>query len=181
MKENTKRIIMILFLVFALLTVGGKLLTGIDQQGPLFNNDSLNSQAKSNTNNYNFSQHRNGTNITTENYEKYYEAKGLCNRVIDGDTINVEGVGKVQLVGIDAPEVGQPGFDNSTQFVKDMCLGKTVYLDIDDARNRDKYGRILAIVYVDGYNINEELLKRGYAQIMHIPPSEFDPYTWLDN
>lgn len=181
MKEKHKRIIMIIFLIFALFTVVGKLLTGIDNNGSIFNSNSIISKAESAGNSFNFSQERNGTALTIDNYETYYEAKGLCDHVVDGDTIDVVGVGRIRLVGIDTPERGQAGYDNSTQFVKDMCLGKTVYLDIDDAENTDKYGRILAIVYVDGYNINVELLKRGYARILYIPPSEFDPYSWVDD
>ena len=60
-----------------------------------------------------------------------------------------------------------------------MCLGKVVGLDIDDAKHYDKYGRILAVVYVGDMNINAELLKRGYVEVMYIPPSEFNPYSWL--
>jgi len=107
-----------------------------------------------------------------------YEASGYCYHVVDGDTIDVEGVGRIRLVGVNTPERGQPGYWEAKDFVEKMCLGKTVYLDIDDAKNYDKYGRILAVVYVDDMNLNAELLRRGYAEIMYIPPSEFDPYTW---
>jgi len=178
MKERNKRIIMLIFLAFLIFTVGGKLLTGVDDNSSP-NSDSKGSEAKyADNNNYNYSENHKGINITTENYQKYYEAKGFCDHVVDGDTLDVSGVGRIRLVGIDTPETGQPGFQNATDFVKSKCLGKTVYLDIDDAKNKDKYGRILAVVYVDGYNINQELLKRGYAQILFIPPSQFDPYSW---
>jgi micrococcal nuclease len=106
------------------------------------------------------------------------EVSGQCYHVVDGDTIDVEGVGRVRLVGVNTPERGQPGYQNATDFVKSMCLGKTVFLDIDDAKNKDKYGRTLAVVHVNGMNLNQELLKRGYAEVMYIPPSEFNPYTW---
>ncbi|MBC7119062.1 MAG: thermonuclease family protein [Methanobacteriaceae archaeon] len=110
--------------------------------------------------------------------QRAYEASGYCYHVVDGDTLDVEGVGRIRLVGVNTPERGQSGYWEAKDFVEKMCLGKTVYLDIDDAKNYDKYGRILAVVYVDDMNLNAELLRRGYAEIMYIPPSEFDPYTW---
>jgi hypothetical protein len=51
-------------------------------------------------------------------------------------------------------------------------------LDIDDSKYTDKYGRYLAVVIVDGKNLNEMLLKEGLAEVMYIPPSEFYPYDW---
>jgi len=122
----------------------------------------------------------NETTISSNNSsQNTYEASGYCYHVVDGDTIDVEGLGRIRLVGVNTPERGQPGYQEAKDFVEEMCLGKTVHLDIDDAKKYDKYGRILAIVYVDGMNLNAELLKRGYAEIMYIPPSEFDPYTWI--
>lgn len=119
------------------------------------------------------------SNLTPSNEENSrYEARGRCYHVVDGDTIDVEGVGRIRLVGVNTPERGEPGYQNATDYVKAMVLGKTVCLDIDDEKNYDKYGRILAVVYIDGVNLNRELLKRGYAKIMYIPPSEFNPYSW---
>jgi len=119
------------------------------------------------------------SNLAPSNEENSrYEARGRCYHVVDGDTIDVEGVGRVRLVGVNTPERDEPGYQNATDYVKSMVLGKTVSLDIDDEKNYDKYGRILAVVYIDGVNLNKELLKRGYAKIMYIPPSEFNPYSW---
>ena len=53
-------------------------------------------------------------------------------------------------------------------------------MDIDDSKHNDKYGRTLAVVIVDGKNVNEMLLKEGLAEIMYMPPSEFYPYNWAD-
>jgi micrococcal nuclease len=102
-----------------------------------------------------------------------YEASGKCYKVVDGDTIWVEGVGKVRLVGVNTPEKKEKGYSEAKNFVEEKCLLKTVYLDIDNAKNKDKYNRTLAIVYVDGINLNKELLEKGYGEIMYIPPSEF--------
>ena len=106
------------------------------------------------------------------------EVSGNCYKVVDGDTIDVEGVGRVRFVGVNTPERGEPGYQEAKDHVKTMCLGKTVGLDIDNAKNKDKYSRTLAVVYVDGVNLNQALLKKGYAEVMYIPPSEFNPYKW---
>lgn len=172
MKKQTKKIIIVLFLLFTLFSVGGKLLKDVNNKNFSNNSNSI-YENQNNQNNYNYSKNHQNITINTQNYEKYYEAKGFCDNVVDGDTIDVSGVGRIRLVGIDTPERGEEGYQNATDFVKQKCLGKTVYLDIDDAENKDKYGRILAIVYVDGINLNKELLKRGYAEILYIPPSEF--------
>ncbi len=107
-----------------------------------------------------------------------YDASGVCTYVVDGDTIDVSGMGRIRLVGVNTPERGEPGYREAKDFMKSMCLSRTVQLDIDDAKRHDKYGRVLAVVYVDGVNINRELLRRGYAEVMYIPPSEFNPYEW---
>jgi PGF-CTERM protein len=36
----------------------------------------------------------------------------------------------------------------------------------------------LAVVYVNDTNLNEQLVKEGYAAVMYIPPSEFDSREW---
>ena len=130
--------------------------------------------------NSNFSSNNGSINSTTTNQPSnvHYEASGFCPYVVDGDTIDVDGVGRIRLVGVNTPERGQPGYQEAKDFVKSSCLHKTVYLDIDNAKHYDKYGRVLAVVYVGNTNVNKELLKRGYAEIMYIPPSEFNPYSW---
>ena len=94
--------------------------------------------------------------------------------------MDVDGVGRIRLVGVNAPEIGESGYQEAKDFVKSKCLGKVVGLDIDDAKHYDKYGRVLAVVYIGNTNINAELLKSGYAEVMYIPPSEFNPYSWID-
>ncbi len=110
--------------------------------------------------------------------EAQYDISGYCYHVVDGDTLDVEGVGRIRLVGVNTPERGQPGYTSATDFIKSMVLGKTVYLDIDDAKHYDKYGRTLAVVYISNKNLNQQLLQRGFAEVMYIPPSEFNPYSW---
>lgn len=117
-------------------------------------------------------------NLEISNNSSHYDANGLCYHVVDGDTIDIDTVGRIRLVGINTPEKNQPGYQQAKNFVKKACLGKEVYLDIDNAKHYDKYGRVLAVVYVNGVNINKALLKGGYADIVYIRPSEFNPYSW---
>lgn len=115
------------------------------------------------------------------------ERRGLVTQVMDGDTI-VIGSERVRLVGIDTPELHptpEPGALEAKQFVEELCLEKEVGLDVDDLEPKDKYGRTLAIVYVDmdgsWVSLNAELLRRGLAEILYISPSEFNPYRWLES
>lgn len=114
---------------------------------------------------------------TSKNTRKY-DASGYCGYVVDGDTLDVNGVGRIRFVGVNTPERGEPGYATAKDYVKSQCLGKTIQLDIDDAKRTDRYGRVLAVVYVNGVNINQRLLQLNYAEVMYIPPSEFNPYSW---
>ena len=115
---------------------------------------------------------QNGT-LTINNATVHYEKSGKCLEVIDGNTIQVYGVGRVQLIQVGVPD-SEPGLSQAKKFVEDKCLGKTVYLDIDDKQPKDKYGRTLAIVYTDSDDINKELLENNLAQISYFEPSEFE-------
>jgi micrococcal nuclease len=101
-----------------------------------------------------------------------------CVRVIDGDTIVVETVGKVRLLGINAPEMkdrhrGVQLFGmESSQFTEQNLLGKQVRLEYD-ARKVDKYGRTLAYVYVDDIFFNAELVMQGYALVYAKHPFKY--------
>jgi micrococcal nuclease len=95
-----------------------------------------------------------------------------CTRVTDGDTIKVTNNGTtstIRLVGIDAPETskrknepGQPYSQNSTKHLAGLVLNKTV--DIK-SYGQDRYGRTLGVVFVDGMNVNLEMVKVGLAEV----------------
>ena len=110
--------------------------------------------------------------------ECHVEKTGVCTQVVDGDTLYLESGEKVRLVGVNTPERGVEGYIASKNFLQKFCLNKEIGLDVDKAKNKDKYGRTLAVVIVGGKNVNEMLLKEGLAEIMYIPPSEFYPYNW---
>ncbi|MGH8057733.1 MAG: thermonuclease family protein [Candidatus Entotheonellia bacterium] len=90
--------------------------------------------------------------------------------VLDGDTILIDTGEKVRYVGINAPEsrhpeklpeyCGREAFEVNRRLVS----GKAVRLEYD-RRGRDRYGRLLAYVYVDRVFVNAELVRLGYAQV----------------
>lgn len=109
------------------------------------------------------------------------EERGVCTKVVDGDTIYLDNGEKIRFVGVNTPERGVEGYITSKNFVQKLCLNKEVGIDVDDSKHSDKYGRTLGVVIVDGKNVNEMLLKEGLAEVMYIPPSEFYPYDWVNN
>jgi micrococcal nuclease len=120
----------------------------------------------------------------TQKLDRWQTRKGKVIYVEDGDTIDVSPVKgayiqRIRLVGVNTPERDEPGYNEAKEFVKEMCLGKEVEFDVDDCKPYDKYHRILAVVYVNGTNLNAELVKQGLAEVMYMPPSEFNPYEWL--
>jgi micrococcal nuclease len=116
------------------------------------------------------------------NTRKFGE-RGIAN-VIDGDTIDIGGVGRVRLADINAPERDEPCGEEAKEYVKSICEEKKVYLDIDDLYITGGCGRIVAVVYAPyrgGYvNLNQLLLKKGYAKASDYQ-NEFDPYIWLNS
>ncbi|MDP2654049.1 MAG: thermonuclease family protein [Candidatus Omnitrophota bacterium] len=131
-------------------------------------------------------------------------------KVFDGDTLLLSGGEKVRLIGIDCPE----SFENdkifrdakrsrrdiraimamgkeSHRFAERAALGRTARLEFD-AETRDRYGRLLAYVFlpaenipagqsrpvslleIDGqtwYFLNAAVVEEGYAVPMTIPPN----------
>ncbi|MER2456492.1 endonuclease YokF [Bacillus subtilis] len=103
-------------------------------------------------------------------------------RAVDGDTIKVSYNGNVDTVRyllIDTPETKKPnscvqpyGKDASKRNKELVSSGK-LQLEFDKGDRRDKYGRLLAYVYVDGKSVQETLLKEGLARVAYV----YEPNT----
>lgn len=100
-------------------------------------------------------------------------------KVVDGDTLEVTGGVRVRLIGVDTPEtvaedrpVGCFGKEASRFTASVVPPGTPVRL-VGDAEQRDRFGRLLAYVYrqADALFVNAELLRRGFAQLLTIPPN----------
>ena len=104
---------------------------------------------------------------------------GTVVRVVDGDTIHVrvgERVEKVRYIGVNTPEVHhprkgeEPGGRDAMAINRTLVERRHVRLETD-VQARDRYGRLLAYVWVGETMVNAELVRRGYAQVMTIPPN----------
>ena len=105
--------------------------------------------------------------------------EGLVVKVVDGDTIHVrlgERVEKVRYIGVNTPEVHHPrqgehpGGREAWDVNRGLVAGRQVRLELD-VRARDRYGRLLAYVWVGETMVNAALVDRGYAQVMTVPPN----------
>lgn len=99
--------------------------------------------------------------------------------VTDGDTIEVLMNGKaekVRLIGVDTPETVHPTKEvqaygkEASDYAKVQLNGKMVNLELD-VQDRDRYGRLLAYVWVGEVMFNEKLVAEGYAQVSTYPPN----------
>jgi endonuclease YncB( thermonuclease family) len=95
----------------------------------------------------------------------------LCTAVIDGDTFRLETGKTVRLIGIDAPELSQPGGDKSREYLVRLIQNKGVTLE-KGYEDRDKYNRLLRFVYLGNLCINEELIKQGYAEARYLTSND---------
>jgi micrococcal nuclease len=105
--------------------------------------------------------------------------EGEVVRIVDGDTIHVRigaRVEKVRYIGVNTPEVHhptkgeEPGGREAAEVNRTLVAGRHVRLELD-VRERDRYGRVLAYVWVGDHMVNAELVRRGYAQVMTVPPN----------
>lgn len=112
-------------------------------------------------------------------------------RVVDGDTLVLDMDGtqeKIRLIGVDTPESVHPNAAKNvaygkiaSQYSKELLEGKAVQLEYD-VQERDKYGRVLAYVYLDGQMYNKLLLAEGHAKAATFPPNVkyVDEFTKLE-
>ncbi len=99
----------------------------------------------------------------------------LVTKVIDGDTIEIEGGQKLRYIGVDTPETVDPrravgcfGKEASNKN-KELVLNKQVRLE-KDVSETDKYGRLLRYVYVGDIFVNKYLVEEGFAKASSYPP-----------
>lgn len=99
-------------------------------------------------------------------YSKWQSANGQIGtynviKVIDGDSIIVEGNQTIRLASVAAPELEYCLGKQSKKFVSNLIYGKRVKVEIT---SRDSYSRLMGLVYIDGELINEKILESGMGR-----------------
>jgi len=125
---------------------------------------------------------KNGARSQPEESQDRFDATATVAEVVDGDTIKifpaVDGNYEVRLIGMDTPETKDPSEEvepygpEASSYATSQLQGKKVALRFD-AERTDQYGRLLAYVYrPDGSMFNEDLVKKGYAQVYTVEPND---------
>jgi micrococcal nuclease len=106
-------------------------------------------------------------------------ARAYVTRAVDGDTIEARIDGRVEdvrYIGVDTPETVKPGTPvqcfghRASDFDRHLVEHRRVRL-VFGAERRDVYGRLLAYVYIGHRFVNAELVRRGLARTLAIPPN----------
>jgi len=95
---------------------------------------------------------------------KVLTKKGIITKVSDGDSVNFfdgKDTLKIRLQHIDAPERNQPFSAESWQFLRTLIYQKEVDLQYNNIQ--DRYGRIIGVLFLNQQNVNQTLVKQGYA------------------
>jgi micrococcal nuclease len=113
---------------------------------------------------------------------------GAVTKVVDGDTLDVNNI-SIRLTLVNAPEYTErDGSDNeeggfeAMEFASSVCpIGSKAIVDEDDGQTAGSYGRIIAVVYCNGRNLNAKLLDNGKATIDQnfCNVSEFANENWV--
>jgi micrococcal nuclease len=101
----------------------------------------------------------------------------LVSKIVDGDTIECEPVGKIRLIGIDAPERDQAPHGTTSAEALDRRIprGSRVTLE-SDVNRRDRYGRLLAYLWYEGEMVNWWMVREGWAMAYRYEPD----VRWAD-
>lgn len=140
------------------------------------NNSKTTNTPVANTNNKATDKATDTNNKATEKPKDGKIRKFIAARIIDGDTFQTDKGDRVRLIGLDAAEIGEPGADEATEFLRMLIAGKPVWLE-PDGNEKDRWGRYRSYVWMEKpKNINDEkeirknqvnakILEAGHAEV----------------
>lgn len=107
-----------------------------------------------------------------------YDTAARIKYVIDGDTVILAGGDHLRLIGLDTPEINheggpsEPGAEAARRYLVRLLHGAGPYPLIYGRDRHDHYGRLLGHLFLpDHTNVQAELLRRGYATPLTLPPN----------
>ena len=102
----------------------------------------------------------------TDYFVKEPELEGpyLVTHVVDGDTADLEGLGRVRFSGINTPEKGECYYKEAKEKLGELILDKYVYVE-RDISDKGNYGRYLRYIYLNDTFVNGVLVQEGYAKV----------------
>ena len=92
--------------------------------------------------------------------------KLIVTRIVDGDTLQLQDGKEIRLYGMSTPEQKEPFYQEANQFTENLVLNKEITLEQEKRYKQDKFGRLLGYVFVDGVNLNIELVRNGLAKVV---------------
>jgi len=84
--------------------------------------------------------------------------------------VELEGVGRVRLIGVDTPEPGEECFDEATDYLEGRIGGQMVRYRYQSERE-DRYDRALLDLFVGGELINLDIAQAGWGEALTIQPN----------
>ena len=91
------------------------------------------------------------------------EFQGKVVRILDGDTVEVmhnNRAERIRLNGINCPEKKQSFGQQAKELTSALCFGKNVTVQ---SFKGDRYGRTIGELWVEGQDVNQEIVRRGMA------------------
>ncbi len=104
-------------------------------------------------------------------YSTVTKDNSFVTRVIDGDTIVIEGGQRIRLLNIDTRERGENCYNEAKERLEELILLKNITIE-RDKENKDRYDRLLRYVYIGDEMINIQLVREGLAIVYIIEPNE---------
>ena len=104
-------------------------------------------------------------------YPNLVRKEAVVTKIIDGDTLIIDGGEKVRLLGIDCDERGKECYSEAKEFLEQETLEETVRIETE---GRDVYGRTLAYIFLEEKNINLKIVERGYCVARFDQPSNYE-------
>jgi endonuclease YncB( thermonuclease family) len=85
-------------------------------------------------------------------------------RVIDGDTVETPSLPEdIRIIGIDTPERGHCGFNEASNLMRSLVQGQAAAIPGGARTDRDKWGRFLRYVDVNGVDVGRQMIESGWA------------------